>query len=317
MPRKRTNAEWLIEVKKLVKDEYTFLDEYINKETKIAVVHSLCGKTYKVAPGAFLRGNRCPYCRSNRRKTTDEFKKEVYQLVGDEYTVISDYTGHHKPISLKHEKCKRVYSVAPSDFLKGRRCKQCHFDECMKTNQEWLDQVKELAGDDYTFLERYKGDNVKIKYKHVCGHIHKVTPNNFINGTRCTACKESIGEANVRRFLTEAGMLFESQKSFKDLVVEKQLSYDFFLPNYNILLEFQGEQHYRPITFFGGEKAFKKQCVRDELKRSYAKEKGLKVIEIPYTHDTYEKVKMFLDTTMSKHFQCNVKQGTLHQNLGL
>lgn len=302
MPRRKTNDGWLSEVEKLVKNEYTFLENYVNKETKISVVHNLCKNKYSVSPGAFLQGNRCPYCRSNRRKTTAEFKKEVYNLVGVEYSVISDYIGHHKPILLKHEKCGRTYSVAPSDFLKGRRCKQYYFNNCKKTNQEWLDQVKELAGDDYTFLEDYKGDNVKIRFRHICGSTHRVSPNNFINGTRCAACKESVGEANIRRFLTENDITFESQKSFKGLVLVKPLSYDFYLPNHNVLIEFQGVQHYQPVDLFGGEEGFKKQRIKDELKRRYAKENGLKLIEIPYTYNNYKKVKRLLETTMSNNY---------------
>lgn len=298
MPKRKTNREWVNEVRGLVGDEYTFLEKYVNNRVKIAVRHNKCGHVYKVEPKAFLAGNRCPNCNPSRRKTTAEFKTEVYKLVGNEYSVVSEYTGHHEYVTMKHERCGRVYKVVASDFLKGRRCRECHFAKQRKTNEEWLLQVKSLAGDDYTFLEEYEGDNVKIKYRHSCGAEHKVTPNNFINGTRCPVCKESNGEANIRRYLTEKGISFERQKTFKGLVYEKPLRYDFYIPEHNILIEFQGEQHYKPIPVFGGEESFRKQCERDSLKRKYANNNKIRLIEIPYTYDSYEKVSNLLDSTI-------------------
>ncbi|AIW03433.1 HNH endonuclease [Bacillus phage Moonbeam] len=304
MPVRKTNAQWVNEVRALVNDEYTFLEEYVNKATKIAVVHNLCGNRYKVVPGAFLRGNRCPNCNPARRRTTDEFRKLVYNLVGSEYTVVSEYTGHHKPITLKHEKCSKAYEVAPSDFLKGRRCKQCYLKDRMKTNQEWLAQVQLLAGDDYIFLEEYKGDNVKIKYKHLCGTIHEIKPNNFINGTRCPKCNQSKGEKFVETVLKKTGVVFEAQKEFDDLRDTNKLSYDFLLASMGILIEYQGLHHYEPVDFAGrGEewalKRFKIQKRHDEMKRRYAKDKGYTLIEIPYKYDSYEKVEQLLVSTIT------------------
>jgi len=303
MPARKTNTQWVREVEALVKDEYTFLERYVNKSYKISVVHNVCETEYKVAPGAFLNGNRCPSCNPARRKTTEEFKEAVYQLVGAEYTVVSEYIGHHKPITLKHEKCERVYEVAPSDFLKGRRCKKCYFKSIMKTNQEWLDQVKSLTEDEYTFLEEYKGDTVKIKYRHTCGTVHEIKPNNFINGTRCPRCNQSKGEKFVETFLKKIEVAFETQKEFEDLRDINKLSYDFLLPDRGILIEYQGLHHYEPVDFAGrgaewALKRFEIQKRHDEMKREYAKQKGYTLIEIPYSYNSYDKIEQLLNTTM-------------------
>lgn len=97
-------------------------------------------------------------------------------------------------------------------------------------------------------------------------------------------------------------LVFESQKSFKGLVYKKPLTYDFYIPSCKILIEFQGEQHYKPIPFFGGENVFKEQRTRDGLKRTYAKDNGLRLIEVPYTYNSYEKIKRLLDTTISNNY---------------
>lgn len=61
------------------------------------------------------------------------------------------------------------------------------------------------------------------------------------------------------------------------------------------LIECQGQQHYRPVEMFGGEEQFAKQQIHDEIKRNYAKDIGVKLIEIPYTAEVYENVKKILD----------------------
>lgn len=65
-----------------------------------------------------------------------------------------------------------------------------------------------------------------------------------------------------------------------------QLSYDFYLPDYNILIEYQGEQHYKPVPFGGDiENAkikFRNQIKNDNIKRYYANTNNIKLIEISY-----------------------------------
>ena len=61
------------------------------------------------------------------------------------------------------------------------------------------------------------------------------------------------------------------------------LPFDFYLFKYNILIEYQGEQHYKPRKKFGGEEGFKNTVIRDNIKKQYCKNNNIKLIEIPYT----------------------------------
>ncbi|BBE37279.1 hypothetical protein PHIM1EF22_0060 [Enterococcus phage phiM1EF22] len=302
MALRKTNEEWVNEVHHVVGNDYVFLEHYINSTTKILVKHNKCNHIYKVQPKAFLSGNRCPNCNTARKLTTAEFTVKMSNLPkGGEYTLVSEYEGHHKKITVTHKICGNTYSVLASDFIKGRRCVSCLRASNTKTQEQWEKQVSTLSGDEYTFLEPYVMDNVKISYRHnTCGTEHKVTPNNFINGTRCPRCKDSKGEAHIRKFLTDNNIEFIQQKKFNDLQVVKQLSYDFYLPELNILIEFQGEQHYKPIDFFGGSDKFKCQQEHDKLKRDYAKHNGIGFIEVKYTKDTYKKVANYLAPAMAK-----------------
>ena len=64
--RKKTDEEFKKEVYSLVKDDYNFLEPYINSNSKLLVKHNKCKNTYKVTPNCFLHGRRCPFCSGNK-----------------------------------------------------------------------------------------------------------------------------------------------------------------------------------------------------------------------------------------------------------
>lgn len=80
---------------------------------------------------------------------------------------------------------------------------------------------------------------------------------------------------------------FESQKSFNDCVYKEELRFDYYLPEYNTLIEIQGKQHYKPVEKFGGVEAFEEGQIRDKIKQEWCKENNVKLIYISY-RDLYK-----------------------------
>ena len=117
-----------------------------------------------------------------------------------------------------------------------------------------------------------------------------VTPHNFKNGVRCKKCNEYRGERRVKEFLLSKGVFFEEQVRFDDCRYKKPLPFDFYLPTMNTLIEFDGEQHDRPVERWGGAKAFKIQKKRDEIKNNYCKSKSITLIRIKYYDDIETKL---------------------------
>lgn len=72
------------------------------------------------------------------------------------------------------------------------------------------------------------------------------------------------------------------QYSFNDLIDISPLRFDFYLPKFNILIEYQGKQHYKSVEKWGGEEAFKDRLKKDSMKRNYCLKNNIKLIEIPY-----------------------------------
>jgi hypothetical protein len=103
--------------------------------------------------------------------------------------------------------------------------------------------------------------------------------------------RASRGEIKIEEILTAAGLRFEEEYSFPDLIATsgKPLRFDFCVFDDNdeidFLIEYQGIQHYQPKSKFGGIQGLYKQQYFDMLKREYCKEHGYTLVIIPYTDE--------------------------------
>lgn len=287
--RKKTTEEARKEIYDLVGDEYTLKGEYINSDTKIDLIHNECGYEYSVRLRYFTKlGRRCHKCSGTyshiNGKTTEEYKKEVYREVGDEYVVLGEYTNNHTKINLYHTVCEKEYWVTPNDFVsKGRRCGNCTPRQ-LKTLEEFKEEVYSLEGEEYMVTGEYINNRTNIEFRHEeCGEYFEIRPCNFLSGGRCTVCRESKGERAVKDYLDKNNIQYEQEKSYKDLVYERPLRFDFYLPEYNLLIEYDGEQHFRHVEYFGTYDNFIKLQERDELKNEYCLMNDIPLFRIPYT----------------------------------
>lgn len=117
-----------------------------------------------------------------------------------------------------------------------------------------------------------------------CGTITQpISAQNLRNGdTKSCGCVISRGNNKIKQLLLDLNISFISEKTFEDLYYVGKLRFDFYLPKYNILIEYQGKQHYEPQQPFGGLERFEIQTKCDNLKREYCKKHNIKLIEIPY-----------------------------------
>lgn len=124
-----------------------------------------------------------------RRKTQDEFIKEVFDLVEDEYRVLGEYINSDTKIKMYHKKCNKEYLVTPGNFLRGNRCK-CSFKQ-KKTQLKFEKEVFDLVQDKYSVLGEYKGNHTKLQFYHKkCCQTFQMTPHNFLTGNRCPVCND-------------------------------------------------------------------------------------------------------------------------------
>lgn len=301
--QRKTNREFLEEIELLTKDEYTFIDEYINNTAKLKIKHNICGHIYKVTPRDFLSGSRCPNCKSKRISesntlTHDKYMKMLDEVLEPEFKVLNEYKNARTKLEIKHEKCGLTYKVAPHKILNGSRCPICSFVEMGKEKSKphsvFVDEIYEMVGKEYEVLGEYKNNYTKILMKHTkCGSEFYVTPDSILRGTGCPRCKESRGEKEISKILKRYKISNVPQYKFDDCIYKDRLSFDFALTDNSkviCLIEYQGIQHYKPVEIFGGEEIYLIQRVKDDIKRLYANNNRIPLIEIPYHTENIEKL---------------------------
>lgn len=287
--------------------EYELLGEYVNSSTKVRMRHLSCNHVYDVTPNKFQQGRRCPKCAIRnrgraRRKTNEEFLREVTDLVGDEYVFLEEYKGMFTKIKVVHKRCGYAYTVLPSNFIyhghrcPGRECLRERKSRSQRMSQaEFEVRVRDLVGEEYEVLGKYRNFVTPVELMHnVCGHRYSVTPGNFLHHEkRCPKCIFSRGEKRVERFLSDKGYSYKSQVRFSDCTLKRPLVFDFIVydregtPTHAI--EYDGEFHFHQKFRTDGEFALQK--IRDLMKDRYCEYKGIEMVRIPYYHfDDIEKI---------------------------
>lgn len=135
-----------------------------------------------------------------RKKTNEEFIKDVFNLVGNEYSVLQEYSHSNVKILFKHNLCGHEWSLTPHNFLRGNRCPNCanksRSNKLKDTNEEFLIKFKNLVKDEYDVLSTYNGQREYIEIVHnICNHKYKVYPQNFIRGDRCPKCAGNLSKS--------------------------------------------------------------------------------------------------------------------------
>lgn len=150
------------------------------------------------------------------------------------------------------------------------------------TQEEFVDQVSKV-NPDITIIGEYKGSREKVKCRCSCGHEWEPIAYSLTSGCGCPKCATSKGEKMVEEYLERHNVVFETQKRFKDCVDQRPLPFDFYLPEYNMLIEYQGAQHYMATRRMGDEEGLIYRQKHDCIKREYCKTKKINLLEIPYT----------------------------------
>lgn len=151
-----------------------------------------------------------------------------------------------------------------------KRKSQTQFvEECLKINPN-LDYSKV----NYT---NSKGKITIICPKH--GDFEQIA-GNHVRGNGCPKCKRSKGEEQAALILQNLKLNYKEQYSIN--INKCKVIVDFYIPEHNTIIEFNGIQHHIPVKHFGGELRFNKQIKRDELLRNYCQHNNINLIEITY-----------------------------------
>ena len=233
----------------------------------------------------YRRGNSlfCPDCKKENQRLETE-SKLVERLKDKGLILLSTFKDQYSKVTMKCTKCNTVQERLPCNVHKDSfMCINCYKEQYHKTQEQF---ELEIQHEPYRLISKYKSMEKPARFKcNLCGWEFVTEPYRLTHKGRrkgCPKCNASLGERKIMDILNNLDVEYEKEKTFEGLVSAKggYLRYDFYLPKYNLLIEYDGEQHYNDVGPYFDYESLRNN---DQLKNKYAKEKRIHLLRIPYT----------------------------------
>lgn len=264
------------------------LVEYVNCRTKIKIICPIHG-VFEQSPDVH---NKCG-CSKCQNSTTEEFIIISNLVHNNKYNYsLVEYINNKTKVKII---CPThgVFEQRPHAHLQNQGCPKCFgivdiydfINKCSKIHDNKYD---------YSFVEYI---NCRTKIKIICP-IHGVfeqRPDSHVKGCGCKKCKESKGSKKITKYLIDNNILHIKEYKYLDCKNILPLPFDFYLPDYNVCIEFDGRQHFESIKNWGGEKRLKVQQNHDKIKNEYCLNNNIRLIRIKYNENIYDKLSFIYD----------------------
>lgn len=292
--KKITLEEFIRRARLVHGDKYDYSKVvYINSTTKIIIICPIHGE-FEQLPKKHLIGKGCSECNGGVKYTMSKFITLACKLhkndCGDplyHYCRIKEYTNSKTKVPIYCPiEGHGVFYQAPQKHLQGQGCPLCGIDKTIShtryDNNTFILKANAVHNNTEILYTYTKTDYINSISKVIVTCVKhgdfKIHPANHLQGIGCPRCRESKGETKIANYLDHHKITYN--KEYK--IDGYRYRYDFYLPGYNLLIEFHGEQHYEPRKHFGGEKSFKKQQRSDKAKVELAKRNGIDLLVISY-----------------------------------
>ncbi len=248
----------------------------------------------RILPGTIIRNPVNGKIISIVKLTTEEFIQRAIKIHKIKYNYSNvNYTGMTNKIEIICP-LHGLFWQSPSVHLQGADCLKCGYDKTHSSTKystdEWIQKANKKHYSKYNYsTSNYINSYTKIII--ICPHHgeFKQTPDSHIQGRGCPNCNFSKAEQHIERWLISNNIKYIPQKTFDDCKNPKtnyKLRYDFYIPSKNLLIEYDGEQHFKEMTtgkYIITALQLKDNNYRDDLKTNYAKMKNINLLRISYS----------------------------------
>lgn len=302
---KLTTEEFIEKSHKVHGNKYSYdKTKYTIQKNKVIIICPIHGE-FEQLPNNHLKGKGCPKCAHEKLN-----KINTYSL--QEFIEKSNYVHNFKYDYSKVNYTKasdQVIIICPihgefkqraSDHLQGKGCYKCNGGK-KYTNEEFIEKARQIHGNKYEYSKvEYINSTTKVCI--ICPEHGEFwqTPGSHINKKAgCPKCYiQSKGEISILKWLQQNNILFKQQFSIninKEVNKSGKAYVDFYLPKYNLIIEYNGIQHYVPIDYFGGQMRLNQQKERDNQVRQFCINNGIKLLEISYKDNIEEKLEQIIN----------------------
>lgn len=297
MHKKKTHDEYVEELK-IKNPTIEVIEKYIDANTKIEH-HCLAHDVYWwTTPSRALQGVGCKVCHKERLyeskcRTTEQYNKQVH-AISPHIDVVDKFISIRTPILHKCNIHNITWLAYPEGILKGCGCCECGNEKIRnkktKSYDEYIVQLKEL-NPNIICIGEYKNSTTKVLHRCLLDDFEwEAVPSQILAGRGCPKCSESHGERTIALWLENNNITYSRQKIFDGCKDKKYLPFDFYLTDYNIAIEYDGEQHYRPVAFFGGIDGFNIRKRHDKIKTTYCADNDIRLLRVPFYLENIDEV---------------------------
>jgi very-short-patch-repair endonuclease len=299
--KKLTNEEFIEKAKRVHGDKYDYSKvEYNNAFSKICIICPEHGEFYQT-PHDHLKKHGCPKCGGVHKPTNAEFIKKVTKKFPLYDFSKSEYINSKAKIKVVCKKHGEFY-IRPNDLLNGVGCPKCALETISSKKTKKFDDFVKLANLKHNFKYDYVEKtyiNRNTKTKIICPEHGEFwqKPSYHISGCGCPICgnKCNISEQKVYKFIRDKFINDKVYYQYRNKEILGNLTFDVFIENKKIAIEYQGRQHYEPINRFGGLKSFEKTKARDKLKQDLSLKNGIKILYVSFDNKVKKYDKSIID----------------------
>jgi len=298
---KKTNEQFIKESKVIHKNKYDYSKiEYKNNNSKIKIICLLHGE-FLMTPKNHLLGYGCKICTGNKKLDTFEFIQKSQKKHNNKYDYSkSVYVNAFTKLTIICPEHGEFKTTARNHYYKGYGCKKCGYSNPHNriSNDEFLKKSKNIHGDKYDYsLVNYTEGKKTITIVCKKHGKFKQQASSHLNGHGCRKCGASTGEKLINTILTNNNIDFIHQQQFKDCInpiTNGKLKFDFYIPDRNLCIEYDGMQHFAPVKYWGGNKTLEKTQYRDKIKNEYCLKNEISLLRIRYNENVEKVVNNFL-----------------------
>ena len=299
MPKIPTNQEFDFLLKEIHGDKFRRLEDRISNQTNIRMWCERCQKEWHPRIRHLLNGFGCPNCQKIK---TQQLDIKIQEIFNGNYVRVGEYNEikgvAKQKIKMQCNICGNINEQRVSHILEGHGCWHCMrknlVDSQRMSLEEFISRSKKINGDntyDYSLIDNIINQNHKVSI--VCkihGKFSQSVSDHLHNKSGCPKCKESKGEKQIRIFLDSKNIEYTRNKTFNGCRYKKPLYFDFFLPKFNLCVEFDGRQHETGMIKYKGNRLSESEIIatlttykiRDKIKDEYCLNNNIRLLRINY-----------------------------------
>jgi hypothetical protein len=278
---KKNIVEFISQCIKKHSNKYNYsLVEYKNNKTIIKIICPKHG-IFEQCAKDHLNGNGCNKCRSYTNSEFIEISNKIFNYKYD-YSLV-EYINNKTLVKIMCP-IHGLFNQLPLNHLKGKGCLSC--SKIRYTTDTFILKCREVHGDDYNY-DKVKFENIKSHIIINCkkhGDFSQV-PNTHLCGSGCPVCCSSKGEIKIKNYLESNSISYIKEYKFESCYNKYKLPFDFYLPDYNMCVEFDGRQHFMPVFGYKIEDKLNnlnKTTVNDNIKNQFCIINNIKLVRIKY-----------------------------------